>query len=523
MKTESKQKKMRFDIVQFLNQLVITIVVLSIATAINSIIVFSYEKTTNVSGIFLLAIIVVSTLTGQYFWGICSAVYSVIATNFFFMYPYFAFDFSLAGYPLTFLVMATTSMLTCALTVNMHNQRDRAKQREKMAYLMNEMDQKLLRADTKEEIIRLLMEHLHVQTERPILYLEQPDGEFIFLEKKDRLENVLEGWPKRTIEEKYLPEYYRDACIALEEQHIVNDDLDPVKGDGVLCIPVMWQKKVFGAVCIELGEDALTEEIQEFAQGIINHFAIAFDHQALRETQQQLLMEQKEEQIRGSLLRSISHDLRTPLTGILGASASILENGERMQPELRKKLLQDINEEAHWLLRMIENVLSVTKIGNHNPGLKKSLEPVEEVIAGSVLHCKKYYPDLKIESQQPDELIMLPMDPILIRQVVTNLIDNAHRHGKSNEKIELTVALEKDYIEISVQDYGPGMSAEDMQHVFRGLGRRKQQEGDASRGLGLGISICKTIVEAHKGQLSAENVAGKGLKVLFRLPLEEGN
>ena len=87
----------------------------------------------------------------------------------------------------------------------------------------------------------------------------------------------------------------------------------------------------------------------------------------------------------------------------------------------------------------------------------------------------------------------------------------------------MTVALEKDYIEISVQDYGPGMSAEDMQHVFRGLGRRKQQEGDASRGLGLGISICKTIVEAHKGQLLAENVAGKGLKVLFRLPLEEGN
>jgi two-component system sensor histidine kinase KdpD len=237
--------------------------------------------------------------------------------------------------------------------------------------------------------------------------------------------------------------------------------------------------------------------------------------------QQQILMEKQEEQLRGSLLRSISHDLRTPLTSILGASGFIMENGERMQPELRRKLLKDINEEAHWLLRMIENVLSVTKIGNHNTKLKKMLEPVEEVVADSIARCKKYYPDLKIDVQQPDELIMVPMDPVLIRQVLTNLIDNAHRHGKSNQKIELAVTLLENWLEISVQDYGPGMSAEDLQHVFRGLGRRKQQEQDSNRGLGLGVSICKTIVEAHDGRLMAENVPDKGLKVTFRLPVGE--
>ena len=520
MTTDLKRKKQKFNLVEFINQIVITVVVLAIATAMNYIVVSLYEKTTNVSGVFLLSIIIVSTLTGSYFWGILSSVYSVVATNFFFMYPYFAFEFSLAGYPLTFLVMSTTSILTCALTVNMHNQRDRAKRREKMAYLMNEMDRKLLRADTKEEIIVLLMEHLHIQTERPVLYLERPGEEFIFLEELEITEESFEILERQIIEEKYLPEYYRNACRALEEKRIINDDLDPVKGDGVLCMPVMWQNKVFGAASIILGEDALNDEIEEYAQAIINHFAIAFDHQELREVQQQILMEKQEEQLRGSLLRSISHDLRTPLTGILGASGSILENGDRMQLELRQKLLQDINEEAHWLLRMIENVLSVTKIGNHNTKLKKMLEPLEEVIADSVARCKKYYPDLKIEIHQPDDLIMIPMDPVLIRQVLTNLIDNAHRHGKSSEKIELSVIQRQGYVAVSVQDYGPGMSQEDLQHVFRGLGRRKQQEGDGSRGLGLGVSICKTIVEAHDGQLLAESAAGKGLKVTVCLPVE---
>lgn len=518
----TEKKKMRFDIVEFLNQMVITLVVISIATAVNCVVVFTYQSTTNVSGVFLLSVIIVSILTGQYFWGIFSAFYGVVATNFFFMYPFFVFTLSLDGYWLTFMIMATTSAITCAMTVNLHKQREVAKRKEKMAYLMNEMDRKLLRADAKEEIIELLMEHLHIQTERPILYLERADGEFLILDESDISEETFEMPGQRfKVEEKYMAEYYRNARRALAEKRIISDDLDPVRGDGVLCMPILWQDKVFGVACIILGEDALNNEIEEYAQSIINHFAIAFDHQALRVIQQQILMEKQEEQLRGSLLRSISHDLRTPLTSILGASGSIIENEERMQPELRRKLLQDINEEAHWLLRMIENVLSVTKIGNHNTKLKKMLEPVEEVVADSVARCKKYYPELKIKIDQPDDLIMIPMDPVLIRQVLTNLIDNAHRHGKSNQTMELSVVLQDDYVEFSVQDYGLGMAAEDLQHVFRGLGRRKQQEKDSNRGLGLGVSICKTIVEAHEGQLMAENVPDKGLKVTFRLPVGE--
>lgn len=485
----------------------ITVVLILIATVINYHIVLLYDKTINVSGVYLLAIITVSLLTGSYFWGTFSALCSVVGTNFCFTYPYFAIDFSLTGYPLTFLIMAAVAVVTCALTVNVRKQRDEAHRREQMAQLLNEIDRKLLQMDAKAQIATLLLNSLYTQLERPIFYLEKQEERLVCLGQRG---------------EAALPAIcYETVQQSLEQKKIMRSEISAVQEEICLSIPVMWQQRTFGAVCILLGTETSAKEVREYAQGLVNHFAIAFDRQALSETQQRILVEKQAEQTRGYLLRAISHDLRTPLTSILGASGAILENADRMQEDIKQRLMQDIQEEARWLLRMIENVLSVTKIGNYNPELNKTLEPVEEVIADSVARSKKYFPDLKIEIHLPDELIMLPMDPILIRQVVTNLIDNAYRHGNSQEKIELNVHTAKDYVEFSVQDYGQGLPPEDLKQIFCGFGGRKQKDGDTSRGLGLGMSICKTIVEAHNGQIFAENVIGKGLKVTFRLPMEE--
>lgn len=500
-------KDINFNLREFFLHGLITIVLVLIATVINYNIVLLYDKTINVSGVYLLAIITVSLLTGSYFWGTFSALCSVVGTNFCFTYPYFAIDFSLTGYPLTFLIMAAVAVVTCALTVNVRKQRDEAHRREQMAQLLNEIDRKLLQMDAKAQIATLLLNSLYTQLERPIFYLEKQEERLVCLGQRG---------------EAALPAIcYETVQQSLEQKKIMHSEISAVQEAVCLSIPVMWQQRTFGAVCILLGTETSAKEVREYAQGLVNHFAIAFDRQALSETQQRILVEKQAEQTRGYLLRAISHDLRTPLTSILGASGAILENADRMQEDIKQRLMQDIHEEARWLLRMIENVLSVTKIGNYNPELNKTLEPVEEVIADSVARSKKYFPDLKIEIHLPDELIMLPMDPILIRQVVTNLIDNAYRHGNSQEKIELNVHTAEDYVEFSVQDYGQGLPPEDLKQIFCGFGGRKQKDGDTSRGLGLGMSICKTIVEAHNGQIFAENVIGKGLKVTFRLPMEE--
>ena len=158
---EIKERKSKIQ--EFLCHGMITVVLILIATVINYNIVSLYEKTINVSGIYLLAIITISILTGSYFWGIFSALCSVVGTNFCFAYPFFAINFSLTGYPLTFLIMAAVAVLTCALTVNMRKQRDAAHRREQMASVLNALDQKLLQADTKEKIASLLVDYLYTQ------------------------------------------------------------------------------------------------------------------------------------------------------------------------------------------------------------------------------------------------------------------------------------------------------------------------------------------------------------------------
>ena len=184
-------KDINMNLRQFFLHGLITVVLILIATVINYNIVLLYDKTINVSGVYLLAIITVSLLTGSYFWGTFSALCSVVGTNFCFTYPYFAIDFSLTGYPLTFLIMAAVAVVTCALTVSMRKQRDEAHRREQMAQLLNEMDRKLLQMDTKEQIVTLLLDSLYTQLERPIFYLERQGERLVCLGRRGEAEATL--------------------------------------------------------------------------------------------------------------------------------------------------------------------------------------------------------------------------------------------------------------------------------------------------------------------------------------------
>lgn len=234
-----------------------------------------------------------------------------------------------------------------------------------------------------------------------------------------------------------------------------------------------------------------------------------------------MAVEKQKEQTRGNLLRAISHDLRTPLTGILGASSAILENGERISSQARQQLIQDIREDADWLLRMVENVLSVTRIGPQASGLRKVPEAVEEVIAQAVNRCRKRLPGLSLTVRVPEEFVMAPMDSTLIEQVLINLIENAYKYGRSAQPVEVTVCTAGENVRFVVQDHGPGIAPELLPVLFEGFLGRDGQSADSSRGLGIGLSICRSIITAHGGTIQAENRPGGGAQFVFTLPLEE--
>ena len=236
--------------------------------------------------------------------------------------------------------------------------------------------------------------------------------------------------------------------------------------------------------------------------------------------QEKELMEAEKEKMRANLLRAISHDLRTPLTSIIGSATLYLENGSGMQEEEKNELIRHILEDSNWLLNMVENLLSVTRINNETARVKKTEEPVEEVVAEAVARLKKRLPEANVKVSLPEEFIMIPMDAILIEQVLINLMENATVHADSSEPVECYTTIRADAVEFHVRDYGIGIPEERMDSIFDGATRTDARLSDSRKGMGIGLTICKTIVLAHGGEIFAKN-CNPGAEFWFTLPKEK--
>ena len=226
--------------------------------------------------------------------------------------------------------------------------------------------------------------------------------------------------------------------------------------------------------------------------------------------------------MRSTLLRAISHDLRTPLAGILGASSAIRENGENLDKDTQAKLIANIQEESQWLIRMVENLLSITRINESTSKLTKSPEAAEEVVGEAINRIKQRFPQREITVHVPQELLEVPMDGTLIVQVLINLLENAIKYSASDSPVEIELKKTGEWAEFEVMDHGKGISCEDFTSLVAADQPAQNNSPDASRGMGIGLSICKTIINAHNGKLEAENRKEGGAIFRFLLPIKGG-
>lgn len=237
------------------------------------------------------------------------------------------------------------------------------------------------------------------------------------------------------------------------------------------------------------------------------------------EDQDRQLLEAEKETMRANLLRAISHDLRTPLTGIIGSSTTYLENKEYLSEEERDTLVAHIQEDATWLLHMVENLLSVTRINADTASVRAADEPVEEVVEEAVTRIRKRVPGIALKVSVPDEFYLVPMDATLIEQVIINLVENAALHSETTAPIELNVHKEGDGMQFDIIDYGKGIDPARLSSLFDGTNLYADHTGgDIRKGIGIGLSICKTIITAHKGTITASN-HGHGAIFSFILPM----
>ena len=239
---------------------------------------------------------------------------------------------------------------------------------------------------------------------------------------------------------------------------------------------------------------------------------------------EKFLAEAEKEKLRANLLRAVSHDLRTPLTSMIGASSSYLENEAALPPKEKRELVSEIYEDANWLLHMVENLLSVTRITDGGASvLKKTPEAAEEVLFDAVSTSRKRYPDLQIKTVIPDEFVTAPMDPLLIKQVLLNLIENAYFHARSTKPLECTLSSTEDAIKFCIRDYGTGIAPDRLSGIFDAIPSAPSSAAytvDTRKGMGIGLSICKAIVNAHNGEITARNLT-EGAEFCFTIPKEE--
>ncbi len=469
----------------------------------------------NIIMIYILSVLIISRVTAGYAYGIVASLLSVLTFNFLFTEPYFTFYTIHAGYPITFVIMLLVALITSTLTVRIKTQARLAVERERRTEVLYEINRKLLATKGLEDIVVLINEYIIKLFSRSVIFYTQ--------DPQNASTEVFQQSSEDTNSLFMLSEDERAvAHWVFVNQKYAGAGTDTLMGAGAFYMPVISQANVLGVLGVSCASGKLlNQNNRSFLKMIGSQVAMALERQYLSDEQRRIVIESEKEKMRSNLLRAISHDLRTPLTGILGASSVILENGDSLDRQTHHNLISDIKEDSQWLIRMVENLLAVTRINEGNMNVTKELEAIEEIVAEAIGKIRNRFKDRKINVKVPSDLLLVPMDGTLIEQVIINLVENAVTHSGENTIIDVEVKKANKAAIFEVRDNGTGISDQDLPYLFESYVPNGKRSADSSRGMGIGLSICMTIVKAHHGKMEAFNNKKDGGAVFrFTLPLD---
>jgi two-component system sensor histidine kinase KdpD len=461
----------------------------------------------NINIVMSLAIFIITAVTEGYIYGLLSAVIGVFAYDFLITSPRYGFSFTVE-YPITLIILLLVVITSSTITARIKAQAQHARQKHQQAQLLYSINRKLLSTRDLDTIVRYSMEYLNDELLHSIAFFSdtEPKGK---LKPYFRQANDDVGIEHFTKEEVFCL-----VRLAADKQEALDDR------DYGYFLPIVTQHITYGVFAFSFGEKDLNKKQKMFLELIAEQTAHALRMYRLMVEQQEVKVMMEAEKVKNSFLRSISHDLRTPLTGIIGASSTLLEEGDKIPYEVRNKLIDGIHNDSQWLLNMIENILSVTKFMKNDMVIEKTEEIVEEVIEKAVLTFHKRFPNTKITVNQPEKVILLPIDIMLISQVIINLLENTQRHaGGQRSDVVVEVKEMGDFVGFIITDNGPGINPKILPMLFNFTVTPENPRKDSLRNLGIGLSICKTIIRAHGGEISASNRPEGGAQFMFTIPL----
>ena len=481
------------------------------ATTFLCVMLFGHIELTNLVMLYLLGTVLVATRFGR---GpsVLAAILSVGLFDFLFVPPRYSFAVSDTQYLITFAVMLATALIISTLAARGRHQAHVARARERRAAELYALSRELARSRDVDELSEILLRHLLAGIEgAAAVLLPDADG---------RILDPGRFCARGTSEARY-PVPGNDLGIAqwaYDHRTKAGHGTDTLASADAIFLPLNALKRCIGVVALrpkDAGQLDVPEQMH-LIESLINQSAIAMERVQLAQTAQAADMQIESEKLRNVLLSSISHDFRTPLASIIGAASTLNDEASAtLEPARRQALLATILDEAQRLHRLVGNLLDLTRLTQGPIDLKRQWVALEEIV-GSVLRRLQDKPGAgEVTVDLPVDLPLLRVDEVLIEQVLFNLVENAQKHAPGSA---LRIAAEsfRDVVAVTVRDRGPGLPAGDESRVFEKF-HRGRSEG-AQSGFGLGLAICKVIVEAHGGEISAHNAAGGGAEFRFTLP-----
>lgn len=468
----------------------------------------------NIITLYILGVMLISVYTRSSICSFVASIASVLTFNFLFTVPRFTLQAYDSEYPITFLVMFLASLLTGSLASKLKSHAKRSAQVAWRTKLLFETSQNLQRAHTQEEIISV--------TAKQLLKIFQRDIVVYSIDEKGLLEPEI-----FLVDEAASPQRYTTAKEREVAQWVLSNNKRAGAGTETLpdarCtyLSIRTGERVYGVVGIAASDKPLDSFESSILLSVLGECALALENQKNVEEKEAAAVLAKNEQLRANLLRSISHDLRTPLTSISGNASNLLSNGPLFDAKTKEQMYADIYDDAMWLINLVENLLSVSRLEQGRMNLHLTTELIDEVVAEALRHINRKRAEYHFHVQSSDDYLLAQMDAKLIVQVLINILDNAMKYTPPGSDIEIGWKQEGKFIYISVADNGPGIPDQAKPHIFDMFYSASNQIADSRRSMGLGLALCKSIVNAHGGEIMVSDHKPHGSIFTFSVPAGE--
>ncbi len=468
----------------------------------------------NIIIVYILGVLVTTIWTQGHLYGALASLLSVIAFNYFFTAPHFSLEATAPDYPVTFLIMLAASVISSTLATRVKKQAKQASQKAYYTELLMNCNQKLQQGRDEQEILQLASQQLSILLDRPILFA---------LAKKEKLHfHVMPAAREQEILQGLTSEEYGVADWVVKNNKRAGATTTTLSNAHNLYLAVRGTQGVMGVVAIPFKYYPDLEVFEKNLMiSIVNECGLVLERRRLQQEKQSIELETQQERLRSNLLRAISHDLRTPLTSISGNAGILMEKSIALNEEKKQELYSSIYDDSMWLVNLTENLLSITRIENGTMHLQMDAQLLADVFQEALAHVDRQAKEHQITTELPDDLLMARMDVRLIVQVIINIVNNAIKYTPVGSHIVLRAERWGSMVEVSISDDGSGILNEEKTHLFDMFYTASQGNSDNRRGLGLGLSLCRSIVVAHGGTISVTDNHPHGSVFTFTLPLEE--